>query len=63
MNSIYSQDVSAAFTSWIDFDNIQMQSFKDKKKRNALGFGQGSGKLISFEMGLKDNPIKGVVCS
>jgi len=47
----------------LDLDNIWMQPFKDKSKRNGIGFGAGSSRMISFEVGNQDLPVKGVVCS
>jgi len=47
----------------IDRDNIFMQPFKDKSKRNSIGFGAGSSKMVTFEIGDADLPVKGVVCA
>jgi hypothetical protein len=46
----------------LDRDNIWMQPFKDKTKRDAVGFGVGSNKVVSFEIGDVNLPVKGVVC-
>jgi len=46
----------------LDMDNIWMQPFKDKSKRNAVGLGVGSSKMVSFEVGNPELPVKGVVC-
>jgi len=48
LNSIYSYDVAPFFLHLLDMDNIWMQPFKDKSKRDAVGFGVGSKKMVSF---------------